>query len=251
MITKSKKKRLDLLLVEKGEAASRSRAQSMILSGNVLVRNVPVTKAGALIEDDSPIRVRGADHPYVSRGGLKLEAALDAFSLSPQGFTGLDVGASTGGFTDVLLQRGAEKVFAVDVGHNQLDWKIRTNPRVISFEGVNARELRYSLIGEKVDFIVLDVSFISLEKILPSLLQFSHHDTHWISLIKPQFEVGRDQVGKGGIVTSEDARQKAVTRLTNFAENIGLDRINLIDSPIRGTQGNFEYLAYWRLKKSE
>lgn len=242
------KKRIDILLVEKGLAATRERAQSLILAGKVLVNDAPVTKAGQAVDSDAAIRLRGEDHPYVSRGALKLVAALDAFHVSPDGRIGLDVGASTGGFTDVLLSRGAKKVHAVDVGHNQLDWKIRKDSRVVVYEKLNARHMTFDQIGEKVGIIVVDVSFISLDKILPTLVQFATEETDWITLIKPQFEVGREQVGKGGIVTSERAKKEAVERLSAFGKTLGLDQLGLIDSPIAGTDGNQEFLAHWRLQ---
>jgi 23S rRNA (cytidine1920-2'-O)/16S rRNA (cytidine1409-2'-O)-methyltransferase len=241
------KKRIDLLLVERGLAPTRERAQSLILAAKVLVGDVPVTKPGQAVVEDAEIRVKGEDHPYVSRGGIKLAAALDAFAVAVEGRTALDIGASTGGFTHVLLLRGAQKVFAVDVGHNQLDWKIRQDPRVVVHEKVNARAMEFGLIGQKVDLIVADVSFISLDKIFPSAIQFAHAETDWITLIKPQFEVGKDKVGKGGIVTSEEDRQEAVERLTASSECLGLRRLGLIDSPITGTQGNKEFLAHWKL----
>lgn len=241
------KKRIDLILVERGLAPSRERAQAWILAGKVLVKDIPVTKAGQQISVDAEIRVRGEDHPYVSRGGLKLQGALDQFSISAEARVGLDVGASTGGFTDVLLRRGAAKVFAVDVGINQLDWRIRNDPRVVVFEKVNARSLEFSVIGQKVDVIVIDVSFISLDKILPALLQFSKPlETDWLTLIKPQFEVGRDKVGKGGIVSSENDRLEAVERIKRFGESLGLIWQGLIESPITGTEGNVEFLAHWK-----
>ena len=240
------KKRLDLLLVERGLAPTRARAQSLILSGNVLVNDVPITKAGQPVADGIAIRIRGEDHPYVSRGGIKLAGALDAFNVPVQGRLALDVGASTGGFTHVLLLRGAERVYAVDVGHNQMDWKIRQDPQVVVMEKINARTIEFSAIGTKVDLIVIDVSFISLDKILPALLQFSKPETDWITLIKPQFEVGREKVGKGGIVTSEADRQEAVERLRRFGESLGLAQRGLIESPITGTEGNKEYLAHWK-----
>jgi len=240
------KRRVDLVLVAQGLAPSRERAQSLILAGKVLNGDTPVDKAGQPIEEDAPLRLRGEDHPYVSRGGIKLAHALDRFHVLPEGQVGLDVGASTGGFTHVLLLRGAIRVHAIDVGHNQLDWKIRNDPRVHAVEKINARNLAFDVVGEKVGMIVIDVSFISLEKILPSLIQFSMPMTDWITLIKPQFEVGKDQVGKGGIVTNESARHDANQRLTQFAETLGLKRLDLIESPITGTQGNVEFLAHWK-----
>ncbi len=241
------KKRLDLLLVDRGLAPSRERAQAWIIAGNVLVADVPVTKPGSQHLEDVEIRIRGVDHPYVSRGALKLIAALEAFKVSPEGRVGLDIGASTGGFTEVLLLQGATRVHAVDVGHNQMDWKIRNDSRVRVLEKINARWLAFETIGEKVGVIVVDVSFISLDKILPPLRQFADQSTDWITLIKPQFEVGRENVGKGGIVQSELHRQEAVRRITDFSRTLGLERHGLIDSPITGTDGNHEYLAHWRL----
>ncbi len=233
-------------MVERGLAPSREKAQALILTGNVLVADTPVTKPGHSIDAEAAIRVRGEDHPYVSRGGVKLAAAIEAFKIQTNGRVGLDVGASTGGFTHVLLLQGASRVFAVDVGHNQLDWKIRQDPRVKAFEKVNARNIAFELIGQKVDVIVIDVSFISLDKVLGALVQFATPDTDWVTLIKPQFEVGREKIGKGGIVTDADARAEAVRRLTSFGESLGLRRLGLIESPIAGTQGNIEYLAHWK-----
>jgi 23S rRNA (cytidine1920-2'-O)/16S rRNA (cytidine1409-2'-O)-methyltransferase len=244
------KKRLDILVAERGLAATRSKAQALIMSGNVLVNDVPITKAGepVLDSEETVIRVRGAEHPYVSRGGLKLAKAIEEFKVAVSGRSALDIGASTGGFTEVLLLNGAEKVFAVDVGHNQMDWKIRNDPKVVCLEKINARELRFEQIAQKVGLIVMDVSFISIEKIFPALLQFSTEETDWITLIKPQFEVGKDKVGKGGIVTSENDRLEAVERISHFGETLGLRRLNLIESPITGTDGNKEFLAHWKLK---
>ncbi len=241
------KKRLDLLLVERAHAPSRERAQALILAGHVLVNDTPATKPGEQYSDEVTIRLRGEDHPYVSRGGVKLASALEKFGISAKERVGLDIGASTGGFTEVLLLNGAKKVFALDVGHNQLDWKIRSDPRVIVHEKINARYLEPALIGEKVDLIVIDVSFISLDKILPATIALAHAMTDWITLIKPQFEVGREKVGKGGIVQSETDRQEAIDRVTHFGETLGLIRQGLIESPIAGTQGNVEFLAHWQL----
>lgn len=242
------KKRLDQLLTDLALAPSRARAQSLILSGNVLVNDTPVTKSGQLVDESANIRIRGQDHPFVSRGGVKLQAALSRFSIQPGDKVAMDVGASTGGFTQVLLERGARKVFAVDVGHNQMDWVIRKDPRVVVLEKVNARYMQYEQIGEKVGIIVIDVSFISLEKILPALLQFATPESDWITLIKPQFEVGKEKVGKGGIVTSEADQLEAIERLRTVGETLGLVRQGLIDSPIKGTQGNREFLAHWKLQ---
>ena len=248
----STKTRLDLLLVELGLAPSRERAQSLILAGKVLLADEPATKAGQAVKDEdrARVRLREQDHGYVSRGALKLLAALDQFGVQPRG-VGLDIGASTGGFTQVLLERGAAEVYAIDVGQNQLDWKVRSDPRVHVHEKVNARNLEFSLIGRTVDLIVMDVSFISITKILPALLVFATPETDWITLIKPQFEVGRERVGKGGIVVNEDDRLSAVAAVTSAAESLGLRRLGLIDSPITGTDGNHEYLARFRLYRDE
>lgn len=241
------KKRLDILLVERGLVITREKAQRLILAGNVLVDDQPAVKCGHSYPEDCLIRIRGEDHPYVSRGGVKLAAALDAFKIEVADKVVLDIGASTGGFTHVLLLRDVKLVHALDVGHSQLDWKIRSDPRVVVHEKVNARFLEWGQIGIKVDLIVMDVSFISLEKILPSLIQFSHLETDWVTLIKPQFEVGKEKVGKGGIVTSPEDQAEAVDRVTTFGKSLGLIRRGLIDSPITGTEGNKEFLAHWKL----
>jgi 23S rRNA (cytidine1920-2'-O)/16S rRNA (cytidine1409-2'-O)-methyltransferase len=213
----------------------------------VLVNDEPRTKPGHAISELSAIRIRGQEHPYVSRGGIKLESALSAFKVEVKGKVALDIGASTGGFTQVLLLRGALKVYAIDVGHSQMDWQIRSDPRVLVMEKLNARYLEFAQIGEKVDCIVMDVSFISIEKILPALIQFSHQNTDWIVLIKPQFEVGKGKLGKGGIVTSEQDRIEVKDKICLFAKSLGLAQLGLIESPIVGTEGNTEYLIHWKL----
>lgn len=240
------KKRLDVILVERGLVSSRERAQALIIAGHVLVNDSPITKSGTSINEDSLIRIRGTDHPYVSRAALKLKGALKVFTIGVENRVALDVGASTGGFTEILLLNGASKVFAIDVGHSQMDWKIRSDPRVVCMEKINARHMVFAQIGQKVDIIVSDVSFISLEKILPALLAFSHAETNWVTLIKPQFEVGPQNVGKGGIVTDEAKRLESVERVTRFAESLGLERLGLVESSITGTDGNQEYLAWWK-----
>lgn len=240
------KKRLDVILVEKGLCQSRERAQALILSGDVLVSDVPVTKAGTAIQENATIRLRKEDHPYVSRGALKLVKALDHFKIPQTERICLDVGASTGGFTEVLLLRGATKVIALDVGHNQLDWKIRTHPKVVVIEKMNARNLKWEDLRQKFDTIVIDVSFISLDKILPALTQFCHPLTDIVALIKPQFEAGRDQIGKGGIVTDLSVRDEAVNKITEVARDLGFARADLVESPITGIDGNVEFLAHFR-----
>lgn len=244
------KKRLDVLLVELGFASTRKKAQALILAHHVLVEDIPITKPGHMISEGSDVRVRKSENPYVSRGGEKLKHAVDTFLISAQGRVALDIGSSTGGFTDVLLQEGVEKVFAVDVGTNQLAWKLRNDSRVTVMEKVNARNLSFTDIGQKVDIIVMDVSFISILKIIPSLLVFSHSKTDWVTLIKPQFEAGREQVGKGGIVKSAEVRQEVIDRVTQDVKKFGLTLQGLIESPIKGTEGNIEFLAYWKQEEN-
>ena len=245
-----KKVRLDQRLLELDLVKSKSRAQALIIAGKVLVNDVPVTKCGATVTIESTIRLKEADHPYVSRGGLKLEKALLEFKIDVEGKVALDVGASTGGFTDVLLSQGAKFVVAVDVGRNQLDWKLRTDDRVLSLEGVNARNLRKEDLPEHlasaIDVIVVDVSFISLKLILPALLSFFRESTRAVTLIKPQFEVGRENVGEGGIVRDDNARQRVIKEIEESALQIGLILKALIESPIKGSKGNVEYLAFWQ-----
>lgn len=246
----SAKKRIDLLLVERGLAPSRERAQALLLSGAVLVNEQKITKSGTTVAEDCEIRLLGADHGYVSRGALKLIAALDAWSVSIKDRVGLDVGASTGGFTQVLLERGARRVHAIDVGHNQLDWKIRSDARVVVKEGVNARYLTAEDLPESVDVIVIDVSFISLAKILPATLAFASADADWVTLIKPQFEAGREHIDKGGIVRSEEVRRRVVEEVKSAGESLGLRSVGLIESPITGSEGNIEYLMHWKRAES-
>jgi len=243
--TNDRKIRLDQRLVELGLVPSRQRAQGMILSGNVLVNDEPSTKVGRQIKESDSIRLKEEDHPYVSRGALKLLGALEEFKIEVEGKTVLDIGSSTGGFTDLLLQKGAVRSFCVDVGKNQLDWKIRSDPRVEVKEGMNARKLKKEDIGTEVDLIVVDVSFISLSKILPALVPFFREKTQMVTLIKPQFEVGREKIASGGIVRDEAARQAAVLQVRHAAESLGLSLVGLIESPLKGVQGNQEYLALW------
>lgn len=241
---KRKKLRIDRLLIERGIVESRERGQAMILAGNVLVNGQKVEKAGALVPEDSDIRILGEPMPYVSRGGLKLEAALREFKISVTGRTAMDVGASTGGFTDCLLQHGCRKVYAVDVGYGQLAWKLRQDPRVISIERTNIREIDPALIPEQIGIAVIDASFISLEKVIPPVLPFLARDSEIIALIKPQFEVGKGQVGKGGIVRGETARKAVVERIVEFVREQGLEVKGVMQSPITGQDGNVEFLIF-------
>ena len=243
-----KRERIDKLLVERRLAESRTKAQAMVMAGVVLVNEQRVEKSSDQFPTDSPIRIKHADDPtsrYVGRGGLKLEAALKQFQIDVRGLVCLDVGASTGGFTDCLLQHGAERVFAIDVGHNQIDWRLRNDPRVEVREGVNARYLDPQDFLVKFDLAVIDVSFISVAKILPSLLPLLKPVASLVVLIKPQFEVGRGDVGSGGIVRDEGKRIKAVNDVNEFASTLGLKIKNTIESPIAGAEGNIEYLAHY------
>jgi len=235
---------MDRLLVERALAESRERAQAMIVAGHVLVNGSKVEKAGTPVPADGEIRIIGEPLPYVSRGGLKLARALDEFRISVEDKKALDIGASTGGFTDCLLQRGCKKVYAVDVGYGQLSWKLRQDPRVIVIERTNIRHMELSRVPELMDIAVIDVSFISLEKIVPSVMQFLKPDAEIVALVKPQFEVGKAYVGKGGIVYDEVARRAAVERIERFVQGQGLQVKGIIQSPITGQDGNVEYLLY-------
>jgi 23S rRNA (cytidine1920-2'-O)/16S rRNA (cytidine1409-2'-O)-methyltransferase len=238
----SPKQRLDIVLVDQGLAESRSKAQALVLAGQVVVNDQRIDKPGTRVSVDSAIRIKGETLKFVSRGGLKLEAALDAFQLSVQGAVCADIGASTGGFTDCLLQRGARKVYALDVGKAQLHEKLRQDARVISSEGVNARNLTEADLPEPVDVMVADVSFISLTKVLPACVKRLKHSGLLIALVKPQFEVGQAQVGKNGVVTDAQARRIAIETVCAHVQGLGLSRVGLIDCPILGPAGNQEAL---------
>ena len=236
-------KRLDVLLVERGLVDTRARAKAVIMAGTVYVAGERVDKAGALVKDDAEIVLKGETLKYVSRGGLKLEAALDAFGVDVSGKAAVDVGSSTGGFTDCLLQRGAAKVYAIDAGRGQLDWKLRNDPRVVSMEKFNARYLKPEDIGgEPVGVAVIDVSFISLTKIIPPAAGVLAPGGILIALIKPQFEVGKGEVGKGGIVRDEAKRGEVVDKITTFVSGLGMNVKGVVESPITGADGNVEYL---------
>jgi len=239
--------RLDLLLVARGLAPTREKAQAMILSGGVSVDGRRVDKAGQAVEETASVAVAGPPHPYVSRGGLKLAAALDAFRLDPTGLVCLDVGASTGGFTDCMLQRGAARVYAVDVGYGQLDSKLRGDPRVVLRERVNARFLSSEHVPEPVAIAVVDVSFISTRLVLPAVVPLVARGGAIVVLVKPQFEAGRAEVGKGGIVRSDEVRGRVVSEIAEFGRGLGLERIGSIPSPIRGAHGNEEFLLGFRV----
>lgn len=246
---KTEKERLDVLLVEKGFFASRENAKRHIMEGIILVDDVPVDKAGTRVPVDSHIRIKGHIMPYVGRGGYKLKKALDVFLIDLKGRTMADIGASTGGFTDCALQNGASKVYAIDVGTNQLAWKLRQDARVVNLEKTNIKDVSEATLGEKVDFISTDISFISVLKIIPAVHSILKEDGSMVVLIKPQFEAGRDKVGKGGIVRDPQTHEEVIAdTLKGFAEK-GIYPWGLTYSPITGGSGNIEFLAYLRLKK--
>jgi len=241
------KARLDVLLVERGLAASRERAQAVILAGQVTVNGQVVTKAGAPVALDADVALVAPDHPYVGRGGIKLAHALDVFGIDPAGRRALDVGASTGGFTDVLLQRGAAGVIALDVGHGQLDWRLRNDPRVTVREGVNARALGRDQVPYPVDLVTIDVAFISLGHILPAVAAVASPGADIVALVKPQFEAGRSEVGRHGIVSDPAVHEAVLARVTGQAEAIGLTRVAMTPSPITGATGNREFFLHLRM----
>jgi 23S rRNA (cytidine1920-2'-O)/16S rRNA (cytidine1409-2'-O)-methyltransferase len=244
-----KKTRLDVALVDRGLAASRERARALIMAGQVRVDGQVVSKASANVGPEAQIALEVADHPYVSRGGVKLAGALDVFTIDPFGKRALDVGASTGGFTDVLLQRGAASVIALDVGHGQLDWKLRTDPRVDVHEGVNARTLTTADVPHPVDVVVIDVSFISLGHILPSLPPFMAPGADVVALVKPQFEAGREEVGKRGLVTDPAVHDAVIERVTAQAEAAGFARHGMAPSAITGATGNQEFFLHLKQRQ--
>jgi 23S rRNA (cytidine1920-2'-O)/16S rRNA (cytidine1409-2'-O)-methyltransferase len=243
---KAPKVRLDVAVVERGLAPSRERARALILAGQVRVAGQVVSKAGAPVATDAPIELARPDHPYVGRGGLKLAHALDVFHVAVEGREALDIGASTGGFTDVLLRRGATRVVALDVGHGQLDWSLRNDPRVVVIEGKNARHLVPEDLPGLVDVVVIDVSFISLTLILPQVPALVREGADVVALVKPQFEAGRDEVGPKGIVRDPDVHERVVARVTEAASGWGLSRVALTRSPVTGAEGNQEFLLHLR-----
>jgi 23S rRNA (cytidine1920-2'-O)/16S rRNA (cytidine1409-2'-O)-methyltransferase len=237
----NKKQRLDRFLVEKSIAPSRQRAQAMIMAGKILVNNLPVDKAGYLVSKNDNVELKVKDIPYVSRGGLKLEAALRSLELNITGLICIDVGASTGGFTDCLLQNGADRVYAVDVGYGQLAWKLRKDSRVVVIERTNIRNMPIEVIPEAVDIVTIDVSFISLKIVVPAVTTFMKKDALILALIKPQFEVGKGQVGKGGIVKDPKLHAEVIENLTVFFSSRGLVRKRVLPSLILGPKGNREF----------
>jgi len=236
------KERLDKLLISRGLAASRERARALILAGRVLVADQVVDKAGTLVSDDASLRLRGEDIPYVSRGGVKLAGGLEAFPIKVSGVVAIDVGASTGGFTDCLLQRGARRVYAVDVGYGQLDWRLREDDRVVNMERTNIRHLTPEMLPERPTLAVIDASFISLEKVLPPTLALLAPTADVVALIKPQFEVGKGAVGKGGVVRDADQHTAVIEKIRVFCEELGCSVLGVSESPLLGPKGNREFL---------
>jgi 23S rRNA (cytidine1920-2'-O)/16S rRNA (cytidine1409-2'-O)-methyltransferase len=242
------RERLDKVLLDRGLATSRERARALIMAGDVLVGGQPQTKPGALVDASADILLRAPDHPYVSRGALKLIEGLDRLAIDPAGATALDIGASTGGFTDVLLRRGAARVYAIDVGYGQLAWSLRQDPRVVVLERTNARNIDLALVPEPCDLAVIDVSFISLALVLPRVRELLRPPPGKpiVALVKPQFEVGRELVGKGGVVRDEAVRASAVDKVRAWASANGFVAGDHVESPITGPAGNVEYLLLLR-----
>ena len=239
----AKKQRIDQLLVARGLAESRARAQALVMAGLVFAGETKIAKAGQQVAADAEIEVRGRDHPWVSRGGIKLAHALDHFALDPAGAIAIDVGSSTGGFTDVLLSKGAERVFAVDSGTNQLAWKLRQDPRVTVLEQTSARLLTPELIDAPCDWVVCDASFISLPKVLEVPLKLAAPQCRLVALIKPQFEVGRGEVGKGGVVRDPALHERVCAEVRQWLEGEGWRVEGIVPSPITGPEGNIEFLV--------
>jgi len=249
MERKKGRERLDRLVVERGLADSRERARALILAGSVTVDGDPASKAGALVPENARIALREADHPYVSRGGLKLAGALESFGLNVTGFVALDAGASTGGFTDCLLQKGARKVYAVDVGYGQFAWKLRRDERVVLFERTNIRHVTGDLIKEAVDLAVIDVSFISLRLVIPAVLPLLRAGGWLLPLIKPQFEAGRNQVGKRGVVRDPAVHRDVIEKVSTFVGEQGFRVFGTCDSPLTGPEGNREFFLLGKKEK--
>ena len=245
------KKRLDVLLTEQGYAETRSKAQAIIMSGQVYVEGQKADKPGISYEEGVAIEVRGESCPYVSRGGLKLEKALRDFGVKPEGYVCSDSGASTGGFTDCLLQQGAKKVFAIDVGYGQLDWKIRSDPRVVVMERTNIRYVTPEDLGEPLDLSVIDVSFISLKIVLPAIKQLLKPEGQVLCLIKPQFEAGREKVGKKGVVRDPEIHKEVLDTFVSLADQLQFTILGLTFSPVKGPEGNIEFLGHLTLADRE
>ncbi len=238
------KERLDVLLVKRGLVETREKAKTTLMAGLVLVDGQKIDKAGTMVKEDAELRLLGNALPYVSRGGLKLEKAMETFDISLEGKVAADIGASTGGFTDCALQRGATKVFAIDVGYGQLAWKLRSDPRVVNMERTNIRYVRPEDVGELIDFASIDVAFISLTKVLEPVKALLKAEGKVVALVKPQFEAGREKVGKKGVVRDPEAHRTVIREVTAYSREIGFFPAGLTFSPIKGPEGNIEYLLY-------
>ncbi len=245
------KERLDVLLVNRGLAESREKARALIMSGNVFVKDVREDKAGTKFDENVDIRVKGEKLRYVSRGGLKLEKAIEVWNPPVEGAVCMDVGASTGGFTDCMLQNGAKLVYAVDVGTNQLAWKLRSDPRVVSMEKTNVRYMTREDLPEQVDFVSIDVAFISLTKVMPAVYELMKDGAKIVCLIKPQFEAGREKVGKKGVVREPETHIEVIENIIDHMKNYHFEALGLDYSPIKGPEGNIEYLLYMRKCEEE
>lgn len=244
-----KKVRLDVLLLDKGIFSSRERARASIMAGEIFIDGIRVDKCGEKVKENANIEFRGEQMPYVSRGGYKLEKAINSFDIDLKDKVCLDIGASTGGFTDCMLQNGAKKVFSIDVGYGQLAWKLRVDPRVVCMERTNFRYVTHEQIGEYADFASIDVSFISLEKVIPAALNILNEKGSIAALIKPQFEAGREKVGKKGVVREKSTHEEVIQKIINFVKSLDLRIIGLQYSPIKGPEGNIEYLIYFTKDK--
>lgn len=240
------RERLDKILVEKGLSESRERARALVMEGKVLVDGQRATKAGTLLGPKAAVALSGEDIPFVSRGGLKLDSALNHFQIDVRGKNAIDIGASTGGFTDCLLQRGAAKVYAIDVGYGQFSWRLRNDPRVVLIERTNIRHLKKDAVKDEIDFAAIDVSFISLNKVLPKAVEIVKKGGWILALVKPQFEVGKGEVGKGGIVREEAKRLDALRSVSEAASALGLECRGVFKSPVEGRKGNIEYFIFLR-----
>jgi 23S rRNA (cytidine1920-2'-O)/16S rRNA (cytidine1409-2'-O)-methyltransferase len=240
----AKKQRLDTLLVELGISENRSKASALILAGSVLVNNVKISKSGTQVSPDADVRLINAPTSYVSRGGLKLEGALQDLNIKVDGKVALDIGASTGGFTDALLKHGAKKIYAFDVGYGQFDWKLRNDPRVTLYERINARYLKPSDIPEQADLAVIDVSFISLKLVLPAIVPLLHDTGEILALIKPQFELSKSEIGKGGVVKDSEKHEKAILSVSEFVEGMNMTILGKTQSKHPGPKGNIEFFIY-------
>jgi 23S rRNA (cytidine1920-2'-O)/16S rRNA (cytidine1409-2'-O)-methyltransferase len=246
-----RKERFDKLLVEKGMVQTRERARALIMAGKVAVEGKRVDKPGTKISMEAHLQLRGGGTPYVSRGGEKLEGAFGVFGIDPTGMVVMDVGASTGGFTDCALQKGAQKVYAVDVGYGQLAWKLQKDPRVVNLERRNIRYLQKEEVPEEIDLILIDASFISIEKFISHLLEFLRKGGYMLGLIKPQFEVGRGEVGKGGVVRETALHQKVIDRISKSSRGLGLKVLGVTESPLLGPKGNKEFFIYLKKENGE